>query len=435
MPQRSMQERSQIGMSRGKTRSACNRCHQQKLRCIKAAEQSVCERCTRLKIECRYSPRERRVGRSGRCRTGAWPQPRNLAPLPMPDTQQTIPIPGGNECGWLSFSGTGVNNAEGLRYLGSDARSLDVSTSQPYQLTETLDMYSFSRDSGSVLPMISDNQAMTSGVRGDCTFEPLDINSQYNDGPSYVLGYPLTSTTGRLTSLNMALCECASKLPSIEPRRIEPAGSIHNTHVASNNKREAALFALDELFCATNEFITIMKSLCSQANDSEIPNHLTCASATESSRQEMMSTAHIDEATTLLFLSCHCRLADIYESIFKGIRRCLSGSYTATHSIAGVILPQLQVGGFGGVSSPALRVDSNGPPLSPAKISMYLVLTVTLSSQLWTQIRDTMRSCRASWDQVSMTADREVTLGPAWDMAMKRTSRLSRAIEVIQDAL
>ncbi|KAK5634786.1 hypothetical protein RRF57_010499 [Xylaria bambusicola] len=460
MVQIPMYEPSQAGMSHGKTRSACNRCHQQKLRCVKTIEQSTCERCARLKIECRYSPRERRVGRSGQCRTGAWPGPRNLAPLPMPHTQQTIaPIPGSNECSWLSCPNTAIENAEGLRkrlnqipvfcvvaltlrfcppgYPSSDARSLGMSTSQPYQLTEALGLYTLDHDGGPVIRMESNNQIMTSEVGDDCTLESLGINGQYNDGPSCVLGYPLTSTAGRLTSLNMALYECASKLPSIEPRRVEPAGGAYNTHSISNNRRETALFALDELFCATNEFISIMKSLYSTSTDSEISNHSRRAPTTEGSFQStqgMLYTASTDEATKLLFLSCHCRLADIYESIFKGIQRCLSGSYAATHSIAGVILPQLQVGGFGGVNSPGMRVDSNGPSLPRATISMYLILTITLSSQLWAQIRCMMgmeSSCRI---QVPMTADPEVA-DPAWDTAKKRTNRLSRAIEVIQDAL
>jgi hypothetical protein len=47
---------------RGKTRSACNRCHAQKLKCVrKAGHDGIsCERCLRLKTLCRFSPRAAR---------------------------------------------------------------------------------------------------------------------------------------------------------------------------------------------------------------------------------------------------------------------------------------------------------------------------------------------------------------------------------------
>ncbi|KAL2808335.1 hypothetical protein BJX63DRAFT_39434 [Aspergillus granulosus] len=43
-----------------KTRSACDRCHSQKLRCVRRAGQSHCERCLRLDGVCRFAPRARR---------------------------------------------------------------------------------------------------------------------------------------------------------------------------------------------------------------------------------------------------------------------------------------------------------------------------------------------------------------------------------------
>jgi hypothetical protein len=43
--------------SSGKVRVACNRCHAQKLRCVKRENQMKCERCNRLNTSCRFSPR------------------------------------------------------------------------------------------------------------------------------------------------------------------------------------------------------------------------------------------------------------------------------------------------------------------------------------------------------------------------------------------
>lgn len=41
----------------GATRSACNRCHSQKLRCVKKTNQKSCDRCSRLRTTCQFSPR------------------------------------------------------------------------------------------------------------------------------------------------------------------------------------------------------------------------------------------------------------------------------------------------------------------------------------------------------------------------------------------
>jgi hypothetical protein len=45
----------------GKNRSACDRCHSQKLRCVRKTGQVTCERCLKLKTMCRFSPRAPRA--------------------------------------------------------------------------------------------------------------------------------------------------------------------------------------------------------------------------------------------------------------------------------------------------------------------------------------------------------------------------------------
>ena len=43
-----------------KTRSSCDRCHAQKLRCTREKGTDICHRCLRLQIPCRFSPRNTR---------------------------------------------------------------------------------------------------------------------------------------------------------------------------------------------------------------------------------------------------------------------------------------------------------------------------------------------------------------------------------------
>lgn len=209
--------------------------------------------------------------------------------------------------------------------------------------------------------MVPSHQDMTSTVGDGCPFDFLDlhgVNQAYNASPGYAVGFPLISTAGRLTSLNMTLCECASKLPSIEPRRRGLTDTLPSPHTMNNNtRREASLLALDEVFCATNDFVNILKSICLPTDQSETRAHTSSTtdaglhflgSPISLSSSSTQPSVQLDEATMLLFLSCHCRLADIYESIFKAVRHCINSSFSASHSIAGVVLPQIQVGGFGG---------------------------------------------------------------------------------------
>jgi Fungal Zn(2)-Cys(6) binuclear cluster domain len=75
--------------SPGKTRSACNRCHAQKLKCVrKAGQGSSCERCVRLKTSCRFSPRAARS--SSRLPGQAAVEIALEDPLPVP---ASIPMP------------------------------------------------------------------------------------------------------------------------------------------------------------------------------------------------------------------------------------------------------------------------------------------------------------------------------------------------------
>jgi hypothetical protein len=147
---------------------------------------------------------------------------------------------------------------------------------------------------------------------------------------------------------------------------------------------------------------------------------------------------HLDEATMLMFLSCHCRLTEIYESIFQAIRRCVEGSYAASHPTAGIILLQLAVGSFGGVVSPALRVEFNGPRLPPATVTMYMVLITTLSSQLWAQVGEAVRRggrwCDG-WSKQTPVAARYAASDSMWDMAMTRTDHMSQIIETVQHSV
>ncbi|KAI1133092.1 hypothetical protein F5Y10DRAFT_229360 [Nemania abortiva] len=440
-----------------KFRSACNRCHQQKLRCIKAKEHTSCERCTKLKTDCRFSPRRRQASRYRHPGTdpGARLGSRGLAPAmapAMPDMEPSV--------SWLPFPSVTMGDEEGLGHLDSDlifptpvdlAGMLATDPSQLGSLAEPLSLHALGYDGDGVTPHATHIHRHAEGqAGGNCSLDlltPYQLLGHHNDLGGG-MGGSFPCTTRRLTSLNMALYECASKLPSIKLGSVDVAnGPCSMNHRA----RKTALLALDEVFNGTNEFINVMKDLLPTTGGHGIPT-LTVTRATpnplghslralpepvlepEVSPPPIDPLPQFDEATRLLFLSCHCRLIEIYESIFQAMQRCIAGSREASHSTAGIILPQLQVGGLGGVSSPALRVDFEGPRLPPATISMYMVLITTTSAQLWTQVGEALRwgrGYRGSGNQAS-TVHAEEIVGPAWDVAMKKTDSMSRTIEVVQ---
>ncbi|RYC56885.1 hypothetical protein CHU98_g9328 [Xylaria longipes] len=468
--------------ARSQTRSACNRCHQQKLRCIKTKEQASCERCARLKTECRYRPRGRRNVRNGLSDpgSGSCVEPRSLAPAIVPAMPNMTGAPEEIDYDWFSFLNTDMNNAEEFGYLDSDlrlplptglGRTFGTVACPSSGFAEPLSVRALEHHDGEVLDIVPFHQDTIGAVGSNHSpdsHSPYGLHG-YHDKPSRGLGRPLSSTVGRLTSLSMALYECASKLPSIKITRDETAGTANVPYAMGSSRREGALLALDEIFRATNEFIDVMKSPYPTTSCPEIlttasmstTSHLTQGVPTalpprvtpqvpvdqpaifEGFHEAEISSSippfpHLDEATLLLCLSCHCQLVEIYKSVFHAMRRCLEGSNAAPPSRTGIILPQLQVGGSGGVSCPALRVDFNEPLLPPATVSMYMTLITMLSSQLWAQVADALRSGRGrDYDNSSNQAPilHLGVAGPTWGVAMERTDNMERTIELVKRML
>ncbi|KAI1748263.1 hypothetical protein F4782DRAFT_380611 [Xylaria castorea] len=469
---------SRAEASRRKTRSACNRCHQQKLRCTKAKGQTSCERCFKLKTDCRHSLRNRRNAQSRPLETPSGIEQRSLAPAigpARPDMRRSVSdtlAAEGTQYDWLYFPDVGMDNAESLGYIGYES---------------WFPMHYVDRAPHYVLP---GRESMTSEVGGNHSLDVFDSYTAPEDqreNPSVELGRSLSSAAGRLSSLNVALYECASKLPFINAYRVESVGMPDIPYAFNSSSRIAALLALDDVFCVTKNFIDVISNLFLTPGCHETPktptlaatlttlasSHLTWGANTESRLcvaphvlthyrklvsdpilqapitgvphgPEISSLAiqpfpHLDEATALLFLSCHCRLIEIYEVIFQAMQHCIERSYAAPHSTAGTTLPQLkQVGGFGGVSFPALRVDFNGPQLPPATSSMYLALITTLSSQLWAEIKETL-SLKGEETLEGLSNRSPIAnlgaVGSTWDIAIKRTDNMSRIIEAFRQFL
>jgi len=213
-----------------------------------------------------------------------------------------------------------------------------------------------------------------------------------------------TSPVKKLASLNVALHECSQNLPSVNT-----SGEDQKTRLGS---RKGTIFAIDELFRLTAEFIEVFKSL--SHNTYESSTTFSSISSMNTSQGQPLHLPHIwmqsdesaspagpepptrpcsliDEATMFMISSCHCRIIKIYESVFQMMQDCIAKSLRPhLGSDWAVILPRLQVGS---IASSPVRVDIHTPIPSKASTEMYMLMITMLSSRLWEQIRDFIDTC------------------------------------------
>lgn len=269
-----------------------------------------------------------------------------------------------------------------------------------------------------------------------------------NDG----LGTSPTSAIRRLASLAVALYKCATKLP---PRAKAGVGSASIASNGMRNSRKPAILAIDELFRLTTDFIDVMKylSLVECDTSATLPSTNLKQPGTQSalpiaySQQlshagqpvartgmgpQSSSFSHVDEATMFMVVSCHCRLTEIYVSIFQMMQACIEHSLVPQMGKDwAIILPQLQIGS---VTSPPVQVDVNTPLLSATTSSMYMLMITMLSSQLWEQLANVIRvggDIPTSSAPVSQSALADMM----WEAVTDRTNRLSQTIDATKHLL
>lgn len=161
------------------------------------------------------------------------------------------------------------------------------------------------------------------------------------------LGSSPTSAIRKLANLNVALYECATRLPSMAEAGVSSAGIAGD---GVRGSRKARLFALDDLFRLTTEFIDVLKCLsplqCEtsatlSSMDPKQPGAQSALSLVAYSQQfshpglpgtrtgmepPFSSFSHVDEATMFMVVSCHCHLMEIYISIFQMMQACIEYS-------------------------------------------------------------------------------------------------------------
>jgi hypothetical protein len=255
----------------------------------------------------------------------------------------------------------------------------------------------------------------------------------------------------KLASLNIALHECSEKLPTmatIVTGREIPSGHSNDT---MHGSRKTTFFVIDELFRLTSEFIDVMKcfpvSECETGTtpsstdpcpaDSASTISLTsCGEQMSHSSLQMTRTtrsppsrsfSHMGEATMFMVVSCHCRITELYSSVFELMQACIEHKLPPRiDKHWAVILPNLQ---FGSVTTPPVQVDIDSP-LSPSNSSMYMLMFTMLSSQLWEQLVEVMRAgCAGEVSTSPGSLSRSTLVDTMWDRVTEKNNDLSRIID------
>lgn len=251
-----------------------------------------------------------------------------------------------------------------------------------------------------------------------------------------------------LGNLNIALYECASKLPSMPGVGIYPP---HLSYVSPSEKqsaRKVALFAIDELFQLTSKFLDTLKRLSRSELDAEDPllsttqtivpetvqPLLTCSPSSQSmfkthDLSAASSFSHVDESTMLLIMSCHCRLVDTYISVLRMMQACIEHAITPQmDEDDAILLPKLQIGSH---ETPGVEVNAK-TRLPPSTSGMYMLMIIIVSTKLCQQMADLIGTRRGNGRSDEEEGEGNTSLQPRramWDSMKSKTDGLMQNID------
>lgn len=183
-----------------------------------------------------------------------------------------------------------------------------------------------------------------------------------------------------------------------------PPQSIHDDPEVANMQegwvQDYSGYRFDETFQVTQDLIDLYPSAINACTSPESHQSTSSTPSTNSSSDTTPSTdsgtpsdappsknSSIDHSVILLVLSCHLRLIDIYEKLFKHMDKCIEkkGVGCALHRKNGAVgEPAVNIGAM---TAPTLTIGSYAPPPSSA-VPMQMLLLLQLASQLASHASD-----------------------------------------------
>ncbi|KAL1954728.1 hypothetical protein VTO42DRAFT_781 [Malbranchea cinnamomea] len=386
-----------------KTRSACDRCHSQKLRCVRNAELTSCERCRRLGTICRFSARAPRGSLKSRRAEQMSTTTGELLPVSTPTTARNL----------LSNAESGFGEGIDLFTFPDDEAIISPA------LATTCPDFSVFRWNG----FTAVQNGLSAGASGEPGNESgpndvVDLTHTLSPCESFLgtEGFkenrPKVAVSGsvvhKLSSLSAGLYECAANLPC-----------SHGGSSSFTCSPKPTRFVFEDLFHHTLEFIDVLR----------------CFVANGDASRPSMPFMGLDEPTMLMAFSCYSRLIEIYLTVFHMLRACIENSLAPRPDKEwSIVLPPLQAGGC--MVAPPLHVDIDTRP-PPATTSRYGLMILLISSQFWTQLREIVMQERQKLTcRVSTFQDAFPSLSQTlWQTFTDRTDHMLQTINALETSM
>lgn len=314
-------------------RSACDRCHGQKLRCARSGHAGPCIRCTKVKAICTWTPSARRqsqkqlnicISPTGSDENGIETpfhaphtvvQPQfDFAAFSMLDNPTTPAWPGSTLVDFISGS-------------SSASPTADTCVQQSGEST-------WQYRSNQEWAMLSAQQQSPPEDR----IVPSCLDSRVN--PQETQRLQLLAIRG-LSDLNVDMFSLSSTIP-------KPPTCISQPHSWKNKD-----FAIDKTFQLSQRLIEVLNQLF--PHNSESHNYVMTPPNEAEAVLAPTNYPLFDQSSFLLVLSCYQRLIETYHNIFGNMQACLDRSMvTACEDY--VQMPDMKVGSFSVPHSSALQI-------------------------------------------------------------------------------
>ncbi|KAG4433413.1 hypothetical protein IFR05_011099 [Cadophora sp. M221] len=409
-------------------RAACDRCHSQKIKCPRRDGLEICERCMKARTPCVFSPfRQKKIPEEDA-------DEEVLAVAPTPQSQdrtpeQQIDTPGlgrqkrkrptrASDSTTVAPAMISVEAPVHIINLDSDPLGLDWMSSSfpaPQDLTSDNAFNNFNFSSPSQYPLEFGNVILEEpGVFAITNEVQYRRNANLDRallGTSNLLlspdiGHPRPSTNSRgniqfswphgmktieadaipslvrkLSQLNVDLSDHKTTLPPLSVHDILPPEL--DVVCPQNNE-----YVLEDTFRLTQSLIEIYPSFFhlfispTPASQTTTPDSdwlgtdsFGSGGASSSSDSTSSSTPSnakepMDHASILLLISCHLRVIEIYDVLFKHMETCISQNGVAKTARQAAL------------TAPTLSIGSYIPPPSSA-VPMQMLLLVQFASQLY----------------------------------------------------
>ncbi|GKZ24846.1 hypothetical protein AbraCBS73388_011855 [Aspergillus brasiliensis] len=345
-----------------KIRRACDRCHTQKLRCIRSEHESVCVRCARAGLVCVFSPPTRhrrspseakRLGCSQALnsavhptRSGALWSPDSSTLLELDPSAAPLPsgLPAPKPVGMLDPLPTATSDP----FTPVDGFNWDhlLNTSPPIALVDltpgelALTTSTFSTSASPLSPI---HPLQTSPASR--------IPPQPHRSPPEPTALPTrTEWVAELGRLNVTLLTHAQQIAHRQPRGT-PSTPSPTSATDHDFQEDRPTFAVDQTFLLSQQLIDLLSQ-----QDALAATGAPAQSPPPGPPQLPRALRSLDPASILLVLSCHLRVLDSYSQMFAHIQAWQEHG-GASLAATGIGLPALNIGAFSlPASSPRLQI-------------------------------------------------------------------------------